>query len=132
MPMMPPTFRPKGRQSRQEQNTDYDRRRGSARERGYDARWDRASLGFRQRNPLCLGCSAVGRTASTSVTDHVIPHRGDMAIFWDREQWQPACDWHHSVVKQQLEQKFDCGEIGADALWLNSPQAITLTRALAP
>jgi 5-methylcytosine-specific restriction protein A len=23
-----------------------------------------------------------------SVVDHIVPHRGDMALFWDRSNWQ--------------------------------------------
>lgn len=26
-----------------------------------------------------------------SVVDHVIPHRGDKALFWDSDNWQPLC-----------------------------------------
>jgi 5-methylcytosine-specific restriction protein A len=25
------------------------------------------------------------------VVDHIIPHRGDQALFWDEENWQPLC-----------------------------------------
>lgn len=106
--------------------------RGSARERGYDARWDRDALAFRMRNPLCKGCQAVGRVEAATITDHVEPHRGDMALFWDRAKWQPSCQWHHDVVKQRLEAMFDAGKIGRADLWLDSAAAIALTRTLDP
>jgi 5-methylcytosine-specific restriction endonuclease McrA len=66
------------------------------------------------------------------VTDHVIPHKGDMAVFWDRAQWQSACTWHHDVVKQRLELRYAKGELKAADLWLNSTAASELTRRLDP
>ncbi|WP_396127368.1 HNH endonuclease [Edaphobacter acidisoli] len=30
-------------------------------------------------------------------TDHIIPHRGDKKLFWDRSNWQPLCATCHSV-----------------------------------
>jgi hypothetical protein len=55
-----------------------------------------------------------------------------MVLFWDPENRQPACSWHHSVVKQMLEQQFDDGEIAADQLRLDSAAAVELTLELMP
>ena len=55
-----------------------------------------------------------------------------MVRFWDSSMWQGACDWHHSVVKQKLEAMYAQGKASIDDLWLNSEQAIALTRALTP
>jgi 5-methylcytosine-specific restriction endonuclease McrA len=109
-----------------------EQRRGSARDRGYGTRWDKASLGFRRSHPLCLGCQATGRIEVATVTDHVVPHKGDVSLFWDRDRWQPACDWHHSVVKQKLEALYAKGRVSVDDLWLNSEKAVALTRELDP
>lgn len=130
MPVVPPTFRPRGARTKREARVEYDQRRGSARERGYGARWDKASAGFKRKHPLCLGCEAVGRVEATTVTDHVIPHRGDTVLFWDSTKWQPACDWHHSVVKQMLEALFAQGKVTIDDLWLDSNKAIKLSREM--
>lgn len=104
--------------------------RPSFRERGYSANWDRASRAFRRDHPLCLGCSALGRVAVAELTDHVVPHRGDMVLFWDRSRWQPSCRWHHDVVKQRLEELFERGQVGGDDLRLDSAVAIELARKL--
>ncbi|WP_314945899.1 hypothetical protein [Bradyrhizobium cosmicum] len=37
------------------------------------------------------------------VVDHVKPHRGDRALFWDKRNWQPLCTHHHNSTKQSLE-----------------------------
>lgn len=132
MPEKPATFRPAGHRSRSVVKAEADARRGSARARGYDARWDREAAAFKRLNPLCLGCSAIGRVTPTEVVDHVTPHRGDMAVFWDRAGWQPACRWHHDVVKQQLEARWARGELVAGDLRLDSPAATSLTRRLDP
>jgi hypothetical protein len=102
--------------------------RSSARARGYTSRWDRAAEAFRAEHPLCRGCEALGRVTAATVTDHVVPHRGDMVRFWDRTWWQASCDWHHNVVKQLLEAMFDAGRIGCDDLWLDSAIAVEIAR----
>lgn len=123
MPVRPQTFRPKRQRSARQANAEHDRHRGSARERGYGAAWDRASAAFKCAHPLCLGCQAIGRIEPATVTDHVKPHRGDMAVFWDSSLWQPACDWHHNEVKQRLERLFDQGLASVSDLRLDSEKA---------
>lgn len=132
MPQAPATFRPRGQLTRPEQKREADQRRGSARERGYTTAWDKAAAGFKARHPLCLGCDAVGRVTAAELVDHVEPHRGDQAKFWDRGNWQSACGWHHAVVKQKLEAAFDAGQLQAAELRLDSAAAKALTLALDP
>jgi 5-methylcytosine-specific restriction protein A len=31
------------------------------------------------------------------VVDHIKPHRGDMTLFWDPNNHQPACDECHNI-----------------------------------
>ncbi|HTV69794.1 MAG TPA: HNH endonuclease [Rhizobiaceae bacterium] len=123
----PKLYRPPHQRTRQEQKRDADRKRGSARDRGYTVGWDRASLAFKYEHPLCLGCEAVGRYTATQVVDHTVPHKGDAVLFWDRDNWQPSCQWHHDVVKQILERMFARGKIGEAELKLNSSTAMRLT-----
>jgi 5-methylcytosine-specific restriction protein A len=130
MPARPTIFQLGRRRERTEINADADARRGSARDRGYSPAFDRASQDFKFAHPLCLGCEAIGRVVSTEVTDHVVPHKGDMTVFWDRRRWQPACRFHHDVVKQRLELMYAKGEVTAEQLWLNSAIAMRLTREL--
>ncbi len=110
----------------------HEQNRGSARRRGYDTRWDRAAATFKQRNPHCLGCLAIGRKVAVDVVDHVEPHKGDQAKFWNTKMWQPACRHHHDVIKPVLERMFLGGEIPVIELWLNSTTATKLTRKRPP
>ena len=72
-----------------------DRLRGSATERGYDAKWRRARKRFLQRHPLCANCLSQGIVTPATVVDHIVPHRGDHRLFWDEQNWQPLCKACH-------------------------------------
>ena len=72
-----------------------DRLRGSATERGYDAKWRRARKRFLQSHPLCANCLSQGVLTPATVVDHIVPHRGDHRLFWDEQNWQPLCKACH-------------------------------------
>jgi 5-methylcytosine-specific restriction protein A len=77
--------------------------RRSAFARGYTKAWDRASKAFRRTYPLCgmrpadqipvmSLCDQRERSTPATLTDHVIPHRGDPVLFWDEQgNWQALC-----------------------------------------
>ncbi len=67
----------------------------SASGRGYGRAWQKASKQFLAANLLCVRCMAEGRYRKATVVDHIIPHRGDEKLFWDRENWQPLCKRCH-------------------------------------
>ena len=69
----------------------YDDNRPSANARGYDYRWQKARLHFLRRHPLCAECQRAGRIEPSVVVDHIIPHRGDMTLFWDEDNWRALC-----------------------------------------
>ncbi|MGJ3264872.1 MAG: HNH endonuclease signature motif containing protein [Salinarimonas sp.] len=79
-----------------------DRTRPNASERGYDAAWRKARAEFLRANPTCRrpGC---GEPAN--VVDHIEPHRGNRALFWNRANWQPLCASCHSGAKQAEERR---------------------------
>ena len=37
------------------------------------------------------------------LVDHIMPHKGNMALFWNRANWQPLCNHCHSQAKQAQE-----------------------------
>jgi 5-methylcytosine-specific restriction enzyme A len=76
---------------KKQERKEIDSRRGTAHERGYDARWRRASADFRRAHPLCIDCLSRGRSTAASVVDHIVPHRGDKVLFWDQRNWQALC-----------------------------------------
>ena len=42
---------------------------------------------YLERHPLCVACRAEGRLEPATVVDHVVPHRGDLVLFWDERNW---------------------------------------------
>jgi 5-methylcytosine-specific restriction protein A len=67
-------------------------------DRGYDARWRKARLAYLRAHPLCVACEKEGNVTPASVVDHIIPHKGDRALFWDSENnWESLCEHHHNV-----------------------------------
>ena len=81
-----------------ERKAHHDRQRPSARQRGYNSKWDRERKRYLAAHSCCRRC---GEPAT--VVDHITPHRGNRALFWDRANWQPLCTTCHSRNKQALE-----------------------------
>ena len=65
----------------------------------YDDRWRKASKRFLTVNPLCVKCKEEGKEEGkvrrATVTDHVVPHKGDPLLFWDESNWQALCKSCH-------------------------------------
>jgi 5-methylcytosine-specific restriction protein A len=77
--------------------------RGSRHAQGYGNRWARRAAHFRTLYPLCgmrpgglapvmSRCHDEGRVTIAAQVDHVIPHKGNAALFWDElGNWQALC-----------------------------------------
>ncbi|WP_295378386.1 HNH endonuclease [uncultured Pseudacidovorax sp.] len=74
-----------------------DERRGTAASRGYGSAWQRAREGFLRAHPLCVRCEARDLVVAATVVDHIKPHKGDKALFWERGNWQALCKPCHDV-----------------------------------
>ena len=82
-------------------------RRGTAAQRGYGAKWQRARIVFLAANPLCRPCSLKSPPLVTAATvvDHITDHKGDPVLFWDQNNWQPSCEHCH-------DSRVDAGDFG--------------------
>ncbi len=98
-----------------------DERRGSAHQRGYGDRWRKGRLGYLAKHPLCVAHLAGGKTEAATVVDHIVPHGGDMLLFWDSANWQALCKFCHDGIKKHLEHKWYAGLIDAEQLDLSKP-----------
>lgn len=83
-----------------------DQRKGGAAGRGYGWRWQKASKAFLRAHPLCAECLRHGRYTKAEVVDHIVPHRGDMKLFWDRDNWQPLCKACHDRKTAREDRNF--------------------------
>lgn len=75
-------------------------------EKGYGSRWQKARAVYLQSHPLCVRCLAKGRYVKATVVDHIIPHRGDRKLFWDRDNWQALCKSCHDS-KTMTEDRYE-------------------------
>lgn len=73
----------------------YDRNRQTAAQRGYDSKWRKVRRAYLLKHPLCVECTEEEQVTAATVVDHIIPHKGDKALFWDSKNWQPLCKSHH-------------------------------------
>ena len=64
-------------------------------EKGYNRQWQKARARYLQAHPLCVKCMAEGKYVKATVVDHIQPHRGDPALFWDENNWQALCKSCH-------------------------------------
>jgi 5-methylcytosine-specific restriction endonuclease McrA len=86
----------------------------SSTQRGYGYRWQRARAGHLISEPLCRMCKAEGKLRPATIVDHIIPHRGDKRLFWDRKNWQSLCTTHHDSTKQAEEKTGRLVGVGHD------------------
>ncbi len=72
-------------------HTHVQRNFRSSSKMGYDHQWRAYRKGFIERHPLCVECGMLGNTV-----DHIKPHKGDKALFWDVRNHQTMCHSCHS------------------------------------
>jgi 5-methylcytosine-specific restriction protein A len=63
----------------------------------YNRQWRNARAAFLTANPQCVECERRNILKPAEVVDHIIPHRGDTRLFWDRKNWQPLCKRCHDI-----------------------------------
>lgn len=96
MPWKPKQFVPPGTKNRKERARDYDKQRGSTAKRGYGSRWQRARECYLKEHPTCVECEKTGQITKATDVDHHVPHRGDMELFWDSDNWSALCASCHA------------------------------------
>lgn len=97
MAMRPPIHRPFWyvQKGKEEGQAERDKERGSSAARGYGGKWQKARATFLSNNPICVACLAKGFVVEATVVDHIVPHKGDMGLFWDSGNWQALCKACH-------------------------------------
>ena len=96
MPSRAPIHRPAFYKSRPQQKKEAEKKRPSSHKRGYTRKWAEAREHYLIENPLCAECTKHDIVEAASEVDHIIPHKGDMELFWDRKNWQGLCKPCHS------------------------------------
>lgn len=85
-------------EKQRERKRRHDRKRLNSRQRGYTREWENARADFLRLHPFCAMCGT-----EATLVDHIQPHRGDKALFWNWNNWQALCASCHSRDKQRQE-----------------------------
>lgn len=97
-------------------------RRGSASERGYDHKWNKASLEHRKKEPLCRICLFRGIVKPAELTNHTVPVRLRPDLRLDRDNFSSSCQRCHDTVIRDLERRAEeQGDIMVLQQWLQDP-----------
>jgi 5-methylcytosine-specific restriction protein A len=83
-------------------------KRGSSTQQGYGSKWRKARAEFLALHPRCECKEHKGKAnapASTDV-DHIIPHRGNRELFWNRRNWQARAHACHSKATATFDGGF--------------------------
>lgn len=70
--------------------------RVSSAKRGYGRKWRTESKAFLAEYPWCKACLDKGIKEPATEVDHIIPHKGNQKLFWDKKNWQGLCHSCHS------------------------------------
>lgn len=88
----------------------------------YDTKqWKALRLYQLGAEPLCRLCKQAEKLTPACIADHVVPHKGDRALFFDRDNLQSVCKTCHDGTKQKQEhrgyvQGCDASGVPMDAL----------------
>ncbi|MEE9984215.1 HNH endonuclease signature motif containing protein [Agrobacterium pusense] len=78
------------------------------------SRWQRLREAQLAAEPLCRFCLAVEDVTEATVCDHIKPHKGDEALFYDPNNLQSLCAPCHDKLKARIERGQRAVVIGVD------------------
>lgn len=59
------------------------------------SRWQRLRKKVLTKHPLCVECEKKGILTPATEVDHIVPHHGSEALFWDEDNLQALCKSCH-------------------------------------
>jgi 5-methylcytosine-specific restriction enzyme A len=77
-------------------------------------------------------CERDGRVTAASVVDHITPHRGDPALFWQAGNHQSLCASCHNSRKQAEESRGYQSDIGTDGWPMDAKHPVHSGRQAKP
>lgn len=90
--------------------------RPSAKERGYDGRWQDYRRRFLESNPYCADPYGKHKArVLATIVDHVIPHEGNPNVFWDFQNHMSLCKPCHDYKTAKFDGGFGRARVGATA-----------------
>ena len=68
-------------------------------------RWRTIRAIVLSEEPTCRMCKRLGKITPADTVDHIKPHKGDLQLFYDRDNLQALCASCHSGAKRIQETK---------------------------
>jgi len=82
---------------RVQQRLQSQSRRDNAHLHLYSTEWKKIRARKLREDPLCAECEKQGRLVLATVCDHIVPHKGDLTLFYDYDNLQGLCTRCHAV-----------------------------------
>jgi len=82
-------------------------------------RWRKLRALVLNEEPLCRLCERQGKTTAADTVDHIKEHKGNVALFYDRDNLQPLCRPCHSGVKRVADRHGYSQACGVDGMPLD-------------
>lgn len=67
--------------------------------------WFRLRYNQLKKQPCCAYCEQQGAVTLATVADHIKPHKGDELLFYNPNNLQSLCKFHHDRTKQKEEKQ---------------------------
>lgn len=77
-----------------------------------NARWRRYRRYYLEAHPLCSRCEHEGLVVVGSIVDHILPHRGDLTLFWAEGNVQTMCPSHDAAKRLRENELGPCLDHG--------------------
>lgn len=71
----------------------------------YGEKWKKARDKFLAEHKYCVYCERRGIKTTATVCDHIVPHKGDKSLFWNKDNWQALCNHCHNTIKAEEERR---------------------------
>ena len=68
-------------------------------------RWRKLRSKFLNEHPLCNYCEQRNIIKPATIVDHIVPHKGDLELFWSESNLQSLCKTCHDSAKAIKEQR---------------------------
>lgn len=79
-----------------------DERRGSYRDRGYNAKWDRVREQYINAHPMCERCLEENRVTMAAIVHHIVPLVDGGALL-DEANMMAVCTRCHGAIHAELD-----------------------------
>jgi len=97
-------------QHRKKEQREYNHKRGGSTQQGYGYKWQQYRERYLRENPMCVIRGPRCMIKANEV-DHIKPHKGDQALFWDPANHQAVCKLCHSSKTAKEDGRWGGGRL---------------------